>query len=104
MNDDELREQARRATIAARGAQEQVEDEWSVYQSLVRMRMEVGLRVQQALGKGDKDVEAHKAYAALLPRIEAQRRVLYQAMVDFEKSEVELRAAFDAAFGSQAEE
>jgi len=103
MNDD-LREQARKASIAASGAQEQVENEWSVYRSLVRMRMQVGLRVQQALGEGNKDIDAHKEYAALLPQIEAQRRVFYQAMLDFEKSEIELRAAYDAAFGSQADE
>jgi hypothetical protein len=78
MNDDDLPEQARKATIAAREAQEQVDDEWSVYQSLVRTRMQVGHRVQQALGKGDKDIQAHKEYAALLPQIEAQRRVFYE--------------------------
>jgi len=77
MNDD-LREQARKASIAASGAQEQVEDEWSVYRSLVRARMQVGLRVQQALGEGNKDIDAHKEYAALLPQIEAQRRVFYE--------------------------
>ena len=80
-----------------------VEAESSLYRSLARVRIEVGLRVQEALVKGEKDVEAHQEFAALRPRIEAQRRLLHQAMVDLEKSETELGAAYDAAFGSPTE-
>jgi len=78
MNDDDLPEQARKATIAAREAQEQVDDEWSVYQSLVRTRMQVGLRVPAGAGQGRQGHPGHKEYAALLPQIEAQRRVFYE--------------------------
>ena len=67
------------------------------------MRIEVGLRVQQALARGEKDIEAHQEYAALRSQLDAQRQVVHRAMVDLEKSETELRAAYDAAIGSQAE-
>jgi hypothetical protein len=104
MDDDELREQVRNARLAVQQARKQVENAWSAYRSLVRMRIDVGVRVQQALAKGEKDIGAHQEYAALRPQLEAQRQVLREAMVDLAKSETELRVAYEAAFGSQGEE
>ncbi len=104
MSDDELRDQAWKARLAAHLARERVDNEWSAYRSLARMRIEVGMRVQQALAKGRKDLQAHQEYATLVARIEAQRQILHQAMVDLEKSETELRIVHEAAFDSQADE
>ena len=80
-----------------------MEDEWSVYRSLVRCGWRSACGSSRRWARESRTLRRNE-YAALLPQVEAQRRVFYQAMLDFEKSEIELRAAHDAAFGSQADE
>lgn len=91
---------AERATLAAREAQRQLDDAWSEYRSLARSLNEIGRRSRHAHSMGHYDLDAHKQYHTLLPKVEAQTHVLQQAMIDLEKAETARRAAYLAAMSA----
>ena len=89
-----------RATIAAQEARKRHDDAWSEYRSLASSLNETGRRARQAHRAGRYDLDAHRRYHALLPKVEAQMHVLEQAMVDVEKAETARRAAYSAAISA----